>query len=86
MIGYSKQWWGVGEVFVMYGSALPRSAPVALLSAGIAALARGLVGESIKRHFKDNYPFQAFAIVLGFLLVFRCRPFLSPPWAALCVD
>jgi hypothetical protein len=72
MITYTKEWWGIGALTQMYGSALPRTAPIAAASTGLAAIVHFFWHDHISDEFKNPYPFQAFAFVVGFLLVFRC--------------
>lgn len=72
MITYSKEWWGIASVFQLYGSALPRAAPIALAAAALSALLRAFLGDVIQENILHPYPFQAFSFVVGFLLVFRC--------------
>ena len=71
MITYTKAWWGIGSLAQMYGSALPRTAPISLVAAAFAALLHRYLGNRIEDELTNSYPFQAFAFVVGFLLVFR---------------
>lgn len=95
MITYSKDYWGYGSVTRLYGSAIPRSLPAAVLSTAIALLfeffgEQGTMNEWFSR-FDDEisgparnptpYPFQVFAFVVGFMLVFRYGG-----WQRTCID
>eukprot|EP00892_Ulva_mutabilis_P004192 jgi/Ulvmu1/2144/UM129_0003.1 len=72
MIRYSKKYWGLHVLFRMYGSAFPRALPFSLSSAAIAGLLAAFFPTSTTWElFKHPYPFQTFAFVAGFMIVFR---------------
>jgi hypothetical protein len=75
MIRYSKSYWSIRTLFSRtswYGSALPRALPFALASAAITAVAHAFLDDAMKEQWRHPYPYQAFAFVVGFMLVFRC--------------
>ncbi|CAD7698439.1 unnamed protein product [Ostreobium quekettii] len=88
MILYSKAFWGYQELLRFYGSAIPRSLPAAFLSAVVTLLFELLSGdqEEMKLWFGKikpfPYPFQVFAFVVGFMLVFRATFSYRRYWEA----
>ena len=73
MIRYSKKYWGLHVLFRMYGSAFPRALPFSIASAALAGALAGFFPTSTSWDlFKHPYPFQTFAFVAGFMIVFRC--------------
>ena len=73
MIRYSKQYWGVLTLARWYGSAFPRALPFSLLSAAIAGCLQAFYAEALRAEWTHPYPFQAFAFIAGFMIVFRCE-------------
>lgn len=59
-------------LFSWYGSAVPRALPFSLLSAAVAGVAAGVFPRELAGIWGHPYPYQAFAFVVGFLIVFRC--------------
>lgn len=58
----------------MYGSAFPRALPFSLASAALAGFLASFFPTSTTWDlFKHPYPFQTFAFVAGFMVVFRCE-------------
>lgn len=72
MIRYNKSWWSFRLYFRLYGSAFPRALPFSLSAATIAGILRGFFPDFMDRQFLHPYPFQAFAYICGFIVVFRC--------------
>lgn len=73
MIRYSKKYWGLHVLFRMYGSAFPRALPFSLASAALAGfLAFFFPTSTTWDLFSHPYPFQTFAFIAGFMVVFRC--------------
>lgn len=73
MIRYSKKYWGLHVLFRWYGSAFPRALPFSLASAAIAGVLASFFPTSTTWDlFKHPYPFQTFAFIAGFMVVFRC--------------
>ena len=72
MIRYSKAWWSVSSLFTWYGSAVPRALPFALVAALVAGLCAGFASERLRGLWGHPYPYQMFAFIVGFLIVFRC--------------
>lgn len=73
MIIYDKGWWGDKVLGRMYGSAIPRALPISLLSAIAAALLSGLIQKRLEAEFIHPYMYQPFAVVVGFMVSFRCE-------------
>jgi hypothetical protein len=87
MIYYSKKFSGLLVLFRFYGSALPRALPTAAVSAALAAALQLTVADSTREKWHHPYPYQAFAFITGFMLVFRCarprgRSTVTPPFTA----
>mmetsp|Transcript_36932 Transcript_36932/g.66120 ORF Transcript_36932/g.66120 Transcript_36932/m.66120 type:complete len:208 (-) Transcript_36932:498-1121(-) len=75
MIIYSKAFWGIPALLGRwYGSAFPRVIPFALASCAWSALLFLLKPHHhIPEIWEHPYPFQAFAYIVGFALIFRCN-------------
>ncbi|CAD7698726.1 unnamed protein product [Ostreobium quekettii] len=78
MILYTKNYWGLPLLWRIYGSAFPRTIPFALISGVIALILEWTVGEdkdgrpsTAREWWQDPYPYQTFAFIVGFMLVFR---------------
>jgi hypothetical protein len=71
MIRYNKQYWGLLTLTRWYGSAFLRALPFSLSSALLAALLRGFWAASLEAEWRHPYPYQAFAFIAGFMVVFR---------------
>ena len=78
MLDYDgRKWMGLGVLFRLYGSALPRALPYALVSLGFAlylcANRNELLGDNNSRDrvFFHPYAHQVMYITVAFLLVFR---------------
>jgi hypothetical protein len=72
MIRYSKAHWGFWTLTRWYGSAFPRALPFSLATAIATALLEIYVDENLKKNWLHPYPFQVFAFIAGFMIVFRC--------------
>lgn len=75
MIRYDKGWWGLKNFTRMYGSAFPRALPFSVTAAVLAGVLSYFFAETLDSAFLDPYPFQTFAFVAGFMVVFRCDTF-----------
>ena len=75
MIIYRKAWYGLGLLTRMHGSAAPRALVPALLSTALTLLLElgyPMLGHNeLRSLFEHPYPYQIFASILGFILVFR---------------
>eukprot|EP01025_Chloroclados_australasicus_P030869 TRINITY_DN3106_c0_g1_i1.p1 TRINITY_DN3106_c0_g1~~TRINITY_DN3106_c0_g1_i1.p1 ORF type:complete len:491 (-),score=51.58 TRINITY_DN3106_c0_g1_i1:2910-4268(-) len=86
MIIYNKKLWGVQLLTRLYGSAFPRALPFAVLSTVISLMLKLFldpVDDSENNHrfagddqyvlelWNHPYPYQAFAFIVGFIIVFR---------------
>ncbi|CAD7699638.1 unnamed protein product [Ostreobium quekettii] len=78
MILYSKNYWGLPLLWRIYGSAFPRTLPFALVSGVITLILEWTVAEdkdgvpsTARRWWEHPYPYQTFAFIVGFMLVFR---------------
>jgi len=84
MIVYSKRWGGLPLVFHLTGTSWPQGIIPALVSVGIGiALSRSWLDEIImdRDKFMDHpYPFQLYAFIIGFLIVFRTNFAYSRFW------
>lgn len=72
MIRYDKRFWGVCTLSRWYGSAFPRALPFSLVAAAAAGLLQHFWAERAADIWKHPYPFQTFAFIVGFMIVFRC--------------
>ena len=72
MITYTKRGYGFGLLFRGYGSAIPRSAPIALLSAALAVYLNLYHVEYVRSVWLNPFPYQLFGTIVGFIVVFRC--------------
>lgn len=88
MIKYKKGWWGINLLRQISGTSWPHGVLPGLASASLGLLL-GLVPEindliSNEEVFIDNpYPYQLFAYLLGFLLVFHTNFGYSRYWEAM---
>ena len=81
MSTYTQELAGLHLVLRLYGSAVPRAAPFAALSAGLAALLHFYPGaEYFEALWRHPYPYQLFAFIVGFILVFRSNYGYSRYW------
>ena len=71
MITYNKIAWGLPLLFRMYGSAFPRSFPPAAISAGITVAFYLAFRPADEAWWRHPYPYQVFAYVVGFIVIFR---------------
>lgn len=71
MIVYSKSWYGLGLLFRILGSAIPRALPFATYGALLAWCLKHFAGDYIESQWKHPFPYQAYAFIVGFLIVFR---------------
>ena len=72
MIRYDKGWWGLKTFGKMYGSAFPKALPFSLTASIFAGLLSYFFAKELDEAFIHPYPFQTFAFVAGFMVVFRC--------------
>jgi hypothetical protein len=72
MIRYSKSYWGLCTLTRWYGSAFPRALPFSLSSGLLAGLLQGFWGDTLRGQWVHPYPYQSFAFIAGFMIVFRC--------------
>jgi len=80
MIRYSKRFWGALTLTRWYGSAFPRALPFSLVAAAAAGLLQHFWAERAADIWKHPYPFQTFAFIVGFMIVFRYAR--APPLCA----
>lgn len=73
MIIYDKSFWGFGVLTRMYGSAFPRALPFSVCSCMLAGLLSYFWAKELDNEFIHPYPFQTFAFMAGFMVVFRCE-------------
>ena len=72
MIVYRKSWLGLSLMTRWLGSALPRAIIPALFSTFECMLLEGFVPDAVLTSFFEHpYPFQVFAYIVAFALVFR---------------
>lgn len=72
MIRYSKDLWGLLTVTRLYGSAFPRALPFSLFSGVLAGLIQSFANKDFRELWLHPYPYQSFAFIAGFMIVFRC--------------
>jgi hypothetical protein len=77
MIVYDKSWWGFSVLARMYGSSFPRALPFSLTASLLAGLLSAFLSDELDKSFTHPYPFQTFAFIVGFMVVFRCVPVTS---------
>ncbi|KAL4436630.1 hypothetical protein ABPG75_003769 [Micractinium tetrahymenae] len=69
---YSKAWGGLHLLLRAYGSAIPRTLLASILSTALAALLFYVPGKDyFQGVWRHPYPYQLFAFLAGFILVFR---------------
>ena len=73
MMIYNKSFWGFGVLTRMYGSAFPRALPFSIFSCIFAGLLSAWYAKQLDEEFIHPYPFQTFAFIAGFMVVFRCE-------------
>ncbi len=71
MITYTKTGWVVGLLFRLYGSAIPRSIPVAAACAAGTLYLHFYWGPYLRDTWRHPFPFQIFGTIVGFIVVFR---------------
>jgi len=72
MIWYRKQWGGLGVLFQMTGSVLPRAMFQAVIFSSFAAFLKDFIShDTLEAMLEHPYPFQVFAFIFSFTLVFR---------------
>ena len=96
MIRYPKVYWGLLTLTYLYGSAIPRALPFSVAAAVMAACLEEFTNLGAKnaetdadgqrKYFLHPYPFQAFAFIAGFMIVFRYGVLDRPacPGSPLC--
>lgn len=72
MIKYSKKYYGLALLFQLFGSAVPRALPFALVAGALAFVLKICIGDYLEANWKHPFPYQAVAFVVGFLVSFRC--------------
>ena len=80
MITYNKIGWGLPLLLRMYGSAFPRSFPAAAISAGVTVLFYLTIQDADERWWGPPYPYQIFAYIVGFIVIFRSNFGYSRYW------
>ena len=71
MITYSKTTWGLHLLIRVYGSAFPRSLLFSCVSAAITVALYVSKRPQILSDWRHPYPYQIFAVIVGFIVVFR---------------
>mmetsp|Transcript_11344 Transcript_11344/g.32206 ORF Transcript_11344/g.32206 Transcript_11344/m.32206 type:complete len:89 (-) Transcript_11344:1766-2032(-) len=72
MIVYSKAWWSIPWLLSRwYGSAFPRVVPFAVFSCMWSIFLFLGFRDHIEPYWEHPYPFQAFAYIVGFGVIFR---------------
>merc|ERR1712166_70656 len=71
MIIYSKHLWGFPLLCRSYGSTLPRAFPFAVFSSVLTWIIEEYAGDETRLWFDHPYPYQMYAWVVGFVLIFR---------------
>ncbi|GMH38627.1 hypothetical protein BSKO_06511 [Bryopsis sp. KO-2023] len=83
MITYNKSYWGLPLLLRVYGSAFPRTWPFAVLSGFMTLVLEWTVAQDetedgtmnrrsqAREWWGHPYPYQTFAFIVGFILVFR---------------
>lgn len=73
MIIYTKRDWTFRLLFRCYGSALPRSAPVALMTSAITLCLIRYYGDHLRATWRNPFAYSIFASIVGFIVVFRAQ-------------
>ena len=70
----STRGWAQGLLTLLrwYGSAFPRALPFSTFSALLAGLLQAFASAELRRLWLHPYPYQSFAFIAGFMIVFRC--------------
>jgi hypothetical protein len=71
MITYSKNHYGFGVLFRIYGSAAPRALPFAIVAVLEAAYLHIHQLDYIRKAWQNPFPYQVFGYIVGFIVVFR---------------
>merc|ERR1712166_539755 len=71
MIIYSKHLWGFPLLCRSYGSTLPRAFPFAVFSSVLTWIVEEYANDQTRLWFDHPYPYQMYAWVVGFVLIFR---------------
>ena len=81
MLLYPRAWAGLPLLLIFSGSALPRAVAPAIFSALLAALFEAAFPDPfLDRIFVHPYPYQVFATILGFAVVFRLSQAYARYW------
>lgn len=73
MIIYTKRDWTFKLLFRCYGSAIPRSIPIALLTSAITLCLLRYLGEGLRTTWRNPFAYSVFASTVGFIVVFRAQ-------------
>ena len=71
MIIYSKHLWGFPLLCRAYGSTLPRAFPFAVFSSVLTWIVEEYANDQTRLWLDHPYPYQMYAWVVGFVLIFR---------------
>ena len=82
MIVYRNNFYGMPWHWGLRGSPIIRSLPVAALCALMGWLLERYASQTIEQAFHNPYPYQLYAYVVGFSLVFRCNLSYNRFWEA----
>ena len=56
----------------LYGSAFPRALPFSLFAGLLAGIIQAFGSKEFRQLWLHPYPYQSFAFIAGFMIVFRC--------------
>ncbi|KAK9805550.1 hypothetical protein WJX72_004682 [[Myrmecia] bisecta] len=80
MITYSKLAWGLHLLLRFYGSAFPRALIFSGISVAITAVLFVCKHDELRSDWLHPYPYQIFAFIVGFVIVFRSNLSYTRYW------
>ena len=79
MIVYNKDWWGLPLLCRLYGSAMTRTLPFAIISM-LGTIWIQLDTTDYFPGWRHPYPYTLFAFIVGFAVVFRTNFAITRYW------
>lgn len=82
MLLYGKSWWGIGSIFRLEGSSIPRAMPLVVLSTFGCILLSMFCSDWLSDRIMSYSTFTIFSSIVSFVLVFRVGNSLNRYWEA----
>lgn len=82
MLLYGKSWWGIGSIFRLEGSSIPRAMPLVVLSTCGCIFLSMFCSDWLSDRIISYSTFTIFSSIVSFVLVFRVGNSLNRYWEA----